>query len=130
MVGFCVIRLTGPSNVQSKMMLVVSQRMRGFSFENSTANCSAPFSPASVSSAPWTTRGPPRPAPRPRGPPILPSPGLKLSTVLSGTSAPPRPRGSVITNCSGAQSPEMLGSPPGRRGARFATAAGAVVSWP
>ncbi len=29
---FCVIRLTGPSNVQSKMMLVVSQRKRGLSF--------------------------------------------------------------------------------------------------
>ena len=27
----CVMRLTGPSNVQSNRMLVVSQRMRGFS---------------------------------------------------------------------------------------------------
>ena len=29
---FWVMRLTGPSNVQSKMMLVVSQRIRGLSF--------------------------------------------------------------------------------------------------
>ena len=28
---FCVIRLTGPSNVQSKRMLVVSHRNRGLS---------------------------------------------------------------------------------------------------
>ena len=27
----CVMRFTGPSNVQSNMMLVVSQRIRGFS---------------------------------------------------------------------------------------------------
>ena len=31
------------------------------------------------------------------------------------------PRGSRITTCSGAQSPEMLGSPLGRRGCRLAT---------
>ena len=39
-------------------------------------------------------------------------------TWLTGTSAPARPRGSVITICSGAQSPEIFGSPLGSRGAQ------------
>ena len=46
--------------------------------------------------------------------------------VLRGTRAPPRPRGSVITSCSGAQSPVMFGSPVARRAARVAVAGGAL----
>ena len=54
------------------------------------------------------------------------SPGSNSSTRLTGTSAPLRPRGSVMTTCSGAQSPVMFGSPLGRRAARGA--AGAAVA--
>jgi hypothetical protein len=46
---FCVIRLTGPSNAQSKMMLVVSQRKRGLSF---CVKLAAACCPSSVSSVP------------------------------------------------------------------------------
>ena len=46
---FCVIRLTGPSNVQSKMMLVVSHLKRGLS---SRVAAAASFSPRSVTSVP------------------------------------------------------------------------------
>ena len=40
---FCVMRFTGPSNVQSKMMLVVWQLKRGLS---SRLNSAAAFSPS------------------------------------------------------------------------------------
>ena len=43
----CVMRLTGPSNVQSNRMLVVSQRMRGLSVVP-LRNASAAARPASV----------------------------------------------------------------------------------
>ena len=48
----CVIRLTGPSNVQSKMTLVVSQRSRGLSFTPKKSKPATNFAPASVSSVP------------------------------------------------------------------------------
>ncbi len=46
---FCVMRFTGPSNVQSKTMLVVWQLKRGLS---SRLNAAAAFSPSGVSSVP------------------------------------------------------------------------------
>ena len=126
---FCVMRFTGPSKVQSKMTLVVSQRIRGLSFGSNMPKLVAALVPSSVSSAPRMIIGPPARGPWPGSGPMRPSPGLYCVTVLSGTSAPPRPRGSVITSCSGAQSPEMFGSPLGRRGSRFA-ASGARVNCP
>src|SRR5262245_9018805 len=113
------MRLTGPSNVQSKTMLVVSQRKRGLS---SRLNSAAAFSPASVNSDPPYSRGPAGGPPRRAPPPALAgrSPGLYWPTVVSGTRPPPVPRGSAITTCSGAHSPVILGSPLGRRGGRVA----------
>ena len=71
-------------------------------------------------------------SPRPDwvGSPMLPSPGSYSSTVLNGTSAPPRPRGSVITSCSGAQSPEMFGSPFASRAGRAAAESSGFSIWP
>ena len=46
---FCVMRLTGPSNAQSNVMLVVWQLKRGLS---SRLNSAAAFSPSGVSSVP------------------------------------------------------------------------------
>ena len=55
----CVIRFTGPSNVQSNRMLVVSQRMRGLSSGEKLRNLSAASLPAAV----YSTRGRPNPPP-------------------------------------------------------------------
>ncbi len=140
----CVMRSTGPSKVQSNRILVVSHRMRGFSGLK-LWNASAAFLPASVN----VTRGrnggrlaPPGGALPPGGgalapgggvpgggaPGVGPSPGLNSPTLLTGTSAPARPRGSVITICSGAQSPFRFGSPVGSRAARGAAACVAAAA--
>ena len=173
------MRLTGPSNVQSNTMLVVSHLKRGL---ESRVILDAAALPTSVSSSP--PRPPPRPAPAARAPPAAGAPaagaagapaagaagapaagvagapaagaagapaagaagapaagaagaapaarappcraaagaaGSGRSPIwLSGTRPPPVPRGSRITTCSGAQSPEMFGSPLRRRASRFA----------
>ncbi len=48
---------------------------------------------------------------------------------LFGTRLPPPVGGTAITYCSCAQSPEMFGSPVGRRLGRFDVSTACVVNW-
>ena len=109
--------------VQSKMTLVVSQRIRGFCRAVGFERVRCGLARGRVHDVARAVLARVRCGFVAR---------FELVHLATGTSAPPRPRGSVITSCSVAQSPERFGSPRGqaRRACYRLRGARRLESWP
>src|SRR5690348_10765254 len=119
----CVMRLIGQSKVQSKMMLVGLHDKRGLSSVDHMRNAFDVSSPFAVYC------GRDGAGLRARICSSVIFPAAKSSRRLRGTSEPLPPLGGIVsTACSTAQSPEMFGSPDGKRSGRFDVSTGALVN--